>query len=119
MEQQVFSWCEIVPDDRRHEHIGMMKALAGDLTGERNKLRHSFRPRPGSMPDMPAHCDRLLLKPCELETAGDGRPFGSGFLEVAIMVIPPYRDRACRPAWSVYRDGAAVLARTLVEVALW
>jgi hypothetical protein len=41
------------------------------------------------------------------------------FLDVAIMVTPPYRDRGCRPAWTVHRDGAAILARTSVEVALW
>jgi len=41
------------------------------------------------------------------------------FLEVAIMVTPPYRDRGCRPAWAVNRDGAAILARTSVEAALW
>jgi hypothetical protein len=29
MEQQIFSWCEFVPDDPRHEHLGMMKAPAG------------------------------------------------------------------------------------------
>ena len=39
--------------------------------------------------------------------------------EVAIMVIPPYRDRGRCPALDVSRDGAAILARTSVEVAFW
>ena len=58
----------------------------------------------------------LEPEPGELELAGETVRESSSFREVAIMVCPPCRDRGCRPALEGNRDGAAILARTSVEV---
>ena len=69
--------------------------------------------------DLICNCDRLILRPSELEMAGDGRAEWPASVSNVIMSTPPLRDRGLQPALEGDRVGAAILARTSVGAAFW